>query len=792
MFGKTISHYKIIEKIGEGGMGEVFLADDLILERKVALKFLPHYLTKNKGNIVRFEREAKAAAALNHLNIVTIYDVIEEDDQICIVMEYVKGKLLTDVINESAQYPLSNTTEIITQIAKGLAKAHRSGIVHRDIKPDNIIIDEENNVKILDFGLAKLKGLNPLTKESSTVGTAQYMSPEQIQGLEIDERSDVWSVGIILYELLTGEMPFQGEYESAIHYAIFNEQPNLPENKNISETLKHVLLKCLQKNLEDRYQNIDQLIDDLNKKRSKTKLINIKSKFSKKKSIHFIFLAILIFLLLGYLFYPDKTLNERFVDTGNWENSVAVLPFDNISNDPQQDYFVDGMTEQIISNLAKLPKLKVISRTSVMHYKDTDKTIPIIGDELHVAYVLEGSVRKIDERIRVTAQLVNTKNDHYVWTENFDREYIELFDIQDEVSKAIAVNLLVNLTGQDMAEIKTNRPQSTQAYEYYLKGRYFHYQKYWGATIQPADFQISEQMFQKAIDLDPAYALSYVNLADLYNTYCRTTLLDEAQYQYYLNKQKINLDKALELDSNLVDVQITKSWILQEEDKISEAFESISKALKLDPNNAYANATMGRFFHSRGLIELAHRFFEKAIETDPLQPMHYSWNGYCLTIQGKYQESEHYLKQALTYDENHFVTVIHYIFLLLTSGKYEQAQMMVEKYDPVYGENTYMMALKSMVLALTGDKEQALYVCPEEHSYNYFIYAVLQMSDKAIDYLITLYNNQWLKREESRYIEFKTNPLLENLRNNPRFQDILAKHYKIYKENLLKYGFIDS
>ena len=264
--------------------------------------------------------------------------------------------------------------------------------------------------------------------------------------------------------------------------------------------------------------------------------------------------------------------------------------------------------------------------------------------------------------------------------------------------------------------------------------------------------------------------------------------INESEYQYYLHKQQIYLNKALELDSNLVEVQITKSWILQEKAEINDAFKSIRKALTLDPNNAYANATMGRFFHSRGLIELAHRYFEKAIETDPLQPMHYSWNGYCLTIQGNYQASEHNLKQALTYDENHFVTVINYIFLLLTSGRYQQAQMMIVKYDQMYGKNAYMMALKSMLFAINGDKENALNNCPEGHSYNYFIYAALQMNDEAIDYLNKLYNDQWLKTEESRYIELKTNPLLENLRVDPRFQEILAKHKALYEENLRKYG----
>ena len=791
MIGKTISHYKIIEKLGEGGMGEVYLAEDIKLDRKVAIKFLPKHLTKDKENVERFKREARAAASLNHPNIITIHDVIEENDQICIVMEYIEGKSLRDVIKESPQFPIPNYIDIITQISEGLSQAHQTGIVHRDIKPENIIIDKDGRVKILDFGLAKLKGVSKLTKDSSTLGTIHYMSPEQIQGQNVDHRSDIWSVGVILYELLTGEPPFIGEYESAVVYSIVNDTPEPVAGLRTGGPmeLERIINKCLQKSPGDRHQHLDELVVDLKGlKRESGGILTEETQKRRFKSalIPISIVSLIILIVIGYfIIRPD----ERH--TTEWENSIAVLPFHNISDDPEQDYFADGMTEQIISNLAKLQKLKVISRTSVMHFKGTDKTIPEIGNELQVAFVLEGSVRKFGDRIRVTAQLVNTSDDHYIWTENFDRNYIELFDIQDEVSESIAVNLLASLSKKDIAEIKTIRPRSTEAYEYFLKGRYFHYFKYWGATLHTTDFQISEQMFLKAIDLDPTFALSYANLADLYNTYSRTSSLNESDYQYYLQRQQIFLDRALELDSNLVEVQITKSWILQEKEKISNAFKSIRKALQLDPNNAYANATMGRFLHSRGLIELAHRYFEKAIETDPLQPMHYAWNGYCLTIQGDYQASENNLRQALQYDENHFVTVINYIFLLITSARYDQAKMMVAKYDQMYGKYEYMMALKAMLHALDGKKESALKSCPEGHDYNYFIYSALQMNDEAIDYLNNLFRNRWAKVEESRYIELNKNPLLENLRSDPRFQEIVAKHKKLYEKNLAKYGDID-
>ena len=262
MIGKSISHYKINEKLGEGGMGEVYLADDLKLDRKVAIKFLPEHLTKDKDNVERFEMEAKAAASLNHPNIVTIHDVIEEDDQICIVMEHVDGKSLREVINEY-NLGLDKTIDVISQLSEGLSKAHKAGIVHRDIKPENIIIDQDARVKILDFGLAKLKGVSKLTKETSTLGTIHYMSPEQLQGKEVDNRSDIWSLGVVLYELLTGEVPFTGDYEQAVSYAILNENLKPVVHKDTPEELIRIIEKCLTKNPDDRYQNAFAIKDDL-------------------------------------------------------------------------------------------------------------------------------------------------------------------------------------------------------------------------------------------------------------------------------------------------------------------------------------------------------------------------------------------------------------------------------------------------------------------------------------------------------------------------------------------------
>jgi len=790
MIGKTVSHYRIIEKVGSGGMGMIYKAQDLILDRFIALKFLPPHMMASDEDRQRFIQEARAASALDHPNICAIHEIDQTGDgQMYIVMAYYEGETLEDKIKDE-RLKIKDVIEYVTQIASGLHNAHQKGIVHRDIKPANIMITGEGIVKILDFGVAKLPAQSRLTRQSTTLGTILYMSPEQTRGEEVDYRTDIWSLGVIIYEILTGQMPFKGEYDSAVIYSILNDkqQPLTSLRPEVPVAFERIIDKCLEKDPADRYRHADELIRDLQHADKKEESAGKQEtgpqgmKRLKLFVLPVLFLVVVGLFLIGYFhFRPGET------EPTGWENSIAVLPFDNLSNDPAQQYFCDGMTEQIISNLARLPNLKVISRTSVMNYKKTDKTIPEIGKDLNVAHILEGSVRKFGDRLRVTAQLIRTGDDAYIWTENYDREYKELFDVQDDVSEAIATSLLINISPREITGIKTRRPANTEAYEYYMKGRYFHYSKYWGATIDQDDFKTSEQMFLKAIDLDPTYALSYADLADLYNTYCRTSLLDETEYRNYLALQRKYLDKALALDSNLAEVQIIKSWIHQEHGEIEAAYTSIRKALKLNPNDAYANSTMARFYHARGLINQAHIYFVRAIETDPLQPMHYAWNGYCLNILGNYQEAENNLKQALEIAPDHFVAIANYILLLINTERYDAANAMLEKFYPLYGSNNNMVGLHALLLALKGDKENALKSYPEGHYYKYFIYAALHMNDAGIDYLKELYRDHLARGEESRYIELSINPLLKNLRADPRFREILAKHHQLYDANVKKY-----
>ena len=615
MIGKTISHYKILEKLGEGGMGIVYLAEDTKLDRKVALKFLPKEFTKDKDSRERFGREAKAAAALNHQNIVTIYEINEFEDQTYIAMEYVEGETLKDIICKgevTSPLQLNQIINITTQICEGLKCAHDAGIVHRDIKPQNIIIDKDGKVKILDFGLAKLKGVTQLTKESSTLGTVHYISPEQAKGIEVDHKTDIWSLGVVMYEMVTGQLPFKGDYDQAVIYSILNEEPE-PLSGVIPEVPGEVgnsLSRMLNKNPDQRPQNVSEIIINLKEILNKLKSQNNKQKSeitSTNKNKKFLFAGISVLIIFAftfiYMFFFSKPVNVE-------NKSIAVLPFKNMSENQQNEYFCDGITEDIITQLSKITGLKVISRTSVFYFKNKEKKIKDIANELGVTTILEGSVRQSKEKVRITAQLIDAKTDNHIWAETYDRAMKDIFDIQSDVANQIAKTLRVKLLPATTIRINQKPTENIEAYKLYLQGR-FHWNKRSAGDLEKAIFY-----FNKAVELDPEYALGYSGLADTYTVIGE--LYPDLVKSAYAKAEK-NCLKALSIDENLAQAysalgEIESDWKWE----FDSAEKNYLKAIRINPNYATAHQWLAEYYNVRGKFKLAHEELDIAEELDPL------------------------------------------------------------------------------------------------------------------------------------------------------------------------------
>jgi len=574
MIGKTVTHYKILEKIGEGGMGVIYKAVDTKLNRTVALKFLPHAVTMDSEEKQRFIQEAQAASALNHPNIITIYEIDEVDSNSFISMEYVDGGNLKTLVSENS-VPIDRFFEIALGVTDGLAQAHKKGIIHRDIKSENILLTTDGRPKITDFGLAKLKGSGTITLAGKALGTAAYMSPEQVQGDELDGRSDIFSLGIVFYELLTGQMPFKGAHPMAVMYSIVYEEPLTPSQlrTDIPKSLENIISLALQKNKDQRYQALELMLDDLKKAQSGS-LVAIEA-------------------------LPEKALVR----------AVAVLPFEDLAPTKENEYLANGITDEIITDLSQIGSLKVAPRSSVMGYKGVLKDIREIGQELQVEYILQGSIKKFGEKIRITAQLTSVSEGFHLWAEKFDGELKDIFEIQDIVSQKIVAALKLKLTPSQIQEIVKKPTANIQAYDFYLKGRDYYSQG------DKTNIDFAMRMFEKALEIDPDFALAYAGLGDGYVT----------KYMAYFDKSLAWLDeaertckRALHLDSSLPEAHRALGRVYQFRKKYSEAEREFQKAVQLKPDYTDAHRSLAWLFLEQGILDKTIKAGQKALEIKPL------------------------------------------------------------------------------------------------------------------------------------------------------------------------------
>jgi serine/threonine protein kinase/Flp pilus assembly protein TadD len=572
MIGQTISHYKILEKLGEGGMGVVYKAQDTKLDRFVAIKFLPSHLSSNTENKARFLQEAKATAALNHPNILSIYEIDDHDEHPFIVLEFIDGKTLKDHladVDTGSGLPVKQAIEWTEEIAQGLKVAHDKNIIHRDIKAENIMLTRSGQLKIMDFGLAKLRSQSSLTRAGSSLGTLSYMSPEQAQGLNADNRSDLWSLGILFFELLTGDLPFKSEHEAGLMYLVVNQDPPMPSelDRRLSGAIDAVVMKMLEKDREKRYKNVDELLEALSSLHSN---IDVQQNQAKKLAI-------------------------------------AVLPFSTIGGDKDNEYFGDGLTDELIVNLSQLKDFDVISRTNSMQYKNTSKDIKTIGRELGIRYLLEGSVRKFQDNLRITVQFIDVENGRQLWAESFKGKMEDVFDIQEKVSKQVVDALMIKLSPNEKVILTKRSTVNAEAFDCYLRAREFLYRR------TKTSLQFAIHLFQKAIELDTRYAAAYAGLGESY----ATLHYDYDTKEIWVEKAIESSLKALMYDSTVAEAYAALAMAYFSKKSIQEAETAALKAIELGPNIFTGHWVLARICHVMNRDQEAVELLKKTIELNP-------------------------------------------------------------------------------------------------------------------------------------------------------------------------------
>ena len=788
LIGEKISHYQVISLLGRGGMGEVYLAQDTNLGRKIALKLLPEQFTKDTEQVRRFEREARAASALNHPNILTIHEIGAIENGRFIISEFVEGQTLRRRIAGNPM-ELKSTLDIAIQVSSALATAHAAGITHRDIKPENVMLRPDGLVKVLDFGLAKLIETQSPSVETraSTIemqstetgvvmGTVRYMSPEQARGQKVDERTDIFSLGVMLYEMVAGRRPFEGQTESDCIAAILTAEPT-PLRQSRSEApaeLERIINRCLVKERDGRYRSAQDLFTDLSKlKRNYDQGIAITEKTElrqERRFPRFALFALMAATLAGaavglyLLSLRDKAIN-----------SVAVLPFANESADPQMEYLSDGITESLIRSLSQLPELKVSARASVFHFKGREVTPRAVGQELGVRAVLIGRVIQRDGGVSISVELADARNNNQIWSERYNWKPADLSAIQADIVRDIAERLRLKLTGEEERLLARRHTGNAEANRLYLIGRY-----YWNKRTEEG-LRKAIDYFRQAIDLEPGYALAYTGLADSYSSLVFSFDVSVLPPRDGMPKAKEAAMKARDLDETLAEAHTSLAMIKLHYDwDWSEAEREFNRAIRLDPNHVNAHHWYSHYLLPMGRVEESLAESSRALQLDPLGliiNVHLGWHH---LYTSDYDQAIKQLSKTIEMDNNYGLA---HRFLGLAyerKGMYAEAIDELQRAVSLVGGTVETKAELAYAYAVSGKSDEAHKILDQlnQQSKQHYvspylialIHAGLGNKEQAFEWLEKAYDDR-----SDLLVYLKVEPKLAGLHSDPRFQDLLRR-----------------
>ena len=803
--GSKIGRYEIRSKIGSGGMGEVYLAKDTELDRLVALKVLRAATAKGEDTARRFVQEAKAASALNHPNILTVHEIGNFGDSRFIATEYIKGQTLRKRLNPSP-LTLREALDVILQVAAALDAAHNAGIVHRDIKPENIMIRDDGLVKVLDFGLAKLTekysaAADPNdatqfdTKPGLVMGTPNYMSPQQARGREVDARTDIWGSGVVLYEMISRRTPFAGETMPDTIAALLTKEP-APLDDSVPAELRRIINKSLQKKLDERYQTVkDFLIDLKNLKRDLELSKEIEHSYipaftamhgaaiSTQHSLgprpssaeyvvsgirdhKFAVIATIAVLLLGFAGWGYWYL---FRSAALSIRSIAVLPFANVGNDPNNEFLSDGLSESLINNLSQLPQLKVIARTSAFQYKGKEIDPQEVAKALGVQAIVTGRVTQRGDILNISVEMINAADKTQMWGETYTRKSADAQSVQEEIARTVSGKLRLKLSGEQEQQLAKQATQDPKAYELYLNGL-FHYRKAGAKNVRKAlDY------YNQALAQDPNFALAHVGAAEAYSFLGRSGILDPPEPKA---KAKAAVQKALELDESLAEAHAVLAGIKKDEWEWAGAELEFKRAIELNPSLARAHLNYGRYLNLLGRQPAALVEINRAQELDPLDPVSKRAEGEVLYNARRYDEAIQQFQNTLKTDPDNAFTLSNLGYLYAAKGEYAEAIKNYRKYIEIEGEDSSIRCYLGSALAKSGQRSEALVlldklkttedpVSPAELA---VLYAGLDDKEQAFASLEKAY------AEHDLQLQFlKVDPHYDSLRADPRFTDLMHR-----------------